>query len=287
MSRHFLVVAAVAALLVSAPGCTAESPNQPSGSNATSVRYTAIGASDAVGVGSSIVCVPFVECPDGTGYVPVIGRRLQAAGRAVTLVNLGIPGAVLGPELEALGNSLGREIPGNFLDREAPFVPRDSTLVTIFAGGNDANTIAAALAAGHGGGDPDAYVRDRVATFGRDLRALVDVVRGRAPDARIVALNLPNMAGLPYARNRTLAERQALQRIAVGLSAEINALVPANVTVIDLMCDNAFYDAVLYSSDGFHPNNFGHARLADKIFAVVTGGTAATPPTVCAGMFIV
>ena len=282
MSR-FLILA----LVLAATACSKQNPNEPSPGGNTAVRYTAIGASDAVGVGSTNVCVPFVECPDGTGYVPVVGRRLQAAGRQVTLVNLGIPGAVLGPEIEALGNSLGRSIPANFLDREAPFVPRDSTLVTIFAGGNDANTIAAALHAGYAGGDLEGYAQARIDTFGRDLRALVDAVRARAPEARIIALNLPNMSGLPYARGLNFTERQWLQRVAVGLSGQINALTGQNVTVIDLMCDNAFYDATMYSGDGFHPNNFGYARMADRIFSVVNGGAPTLPQTVCSPMFLV
>jgi lysophospholipase L1-like esterase len=281
MSRIFAVLFAV----VAATSC-GQSPNEPE-NPANAVHYTAIGASDAVGVGSSIVCVPFVECPDGTGYVPVVGRRLQASGKQVTLVNLGIPGAVLGPEVEALGNALGRGIPANFLDREAPFVPRESTLVTIFAGGNDANTIAAALQAGLGGGDPEGYAQARIASFGADLRTLLNIVRDRAPQARVIALNLPNLSGLPYARGRPLGERQWLQRVSVGLSAEINALTSSGVTVIDLMCDTAFYDDAMYSGDGFHPNNLGYARMADRVFALANGGTTAPPRPACSGMFIV
>jgi lysophospholipase L1-like esterase len=283
MSRLIILV-----VLLFVASCAKNNPSEPTpgGGGEAQIHYTAIGASDAIGVGASLVCVPFVECPDGTGYVPVVGRRFQAAGRPVTIVNLGIPGAVLGPELETLGNELGRSISGNFLEREAPFVPRDSTLITVFAGGNDANTIAAALLAGRAGGDLEGYAQARISTFGNDLRALVDMARGRAPEARVIVLNLPNLAGLPYASGRSVTERQWLQRIAVGLSAEINALAGSNVTVLDLMCDSLFYDSVMYASDGFHPNNFGHARIADLIFQAANSAASSTPTprTSCSAM---
>src|SRR5262249_19647915 len=75
-------------------------PTQPQPPPQTNVvSYTAIGASDAIGVGASHECFPFSPCPDGTGYVQVTTKRLQAAGKTVTLLNLGIPGAVLGPDI--------------------------------------------------------------------------------------------------------------------------------------------------------------------------------------------
>ena len=135
--------------------------------------------------------------PSGTGYVQLIERRLESSGKAVTLLNIGAPGAVLSPEVEAIGDSLGRGIVGNFIERELPFVRRDATLVTVFAGGNDANTVGAALQAGYGGLNPAGYAQAQVTNFGRDLRTLMTGIRDRAPDARIIILNLPNLAALP------------------------------------------------------------------------------------------
>ena len=104
MHRKILIV--VAALAVSACA-SSESPTDPS--NPSVVLYTAIGASDTTGFGSSVPCMPLTSCPLGTGYVQLIERRLESSGKTVTLLNIGIPGAVLGPEVEALGDSLGRE----------------------------------------------------------------------------------------------------------------------------------------------------------------------------------
>ena len=83
----------------------------------------------------------FSPCPTGTGYVQILARQLETGGKTVTLRNLGIPGAVLGLETQTLGAAIGLDIYGNFLEREVPFVLRDSTVVTVFAGANDVNTI--------------------------------------------------------------------------------------------------------------------------------------------------
>ena len=74
------------------------------------VNYTAIGASDAIGVGGSSPCLPLIVCTSGTGYVQQVTQRLQATGKTVTLTNLGIPGAVLSPETEAIGDAIGGKV---------------------------------------------------------------------------------------------------------------------------------------------------------------------------------
>jgi lysophospholipase L1-like esterase len=243
-----------------------------------------VGASDAIAIGASHECFPFAACPDGTGYVQVTKRRLEAAGKTVTLLNLGIPGAVLGPDIEAIGNGLGRGIPGNFLEREMPFVARDSTMVTVFAGGNDVNTAAAAVEAGLGGSDPVSYANTLANGFGRDYNTLISGIKSRASNAKIIVLNLPNLAALPYMSGRTLLQRQAVQALAVSFSSKANALTSQGVLVIDLMCDPRSYIASNYSSDGFHPNDSGYAFIADLVFAAATTGTAATPRSSCAQM---
>jgi lysophospholipase L1-like esterase len=283
MKRHLGLLAALSVLA----GCDLlNQPANPSDPPKNEVSYTAIGASDAIGFGSSVVCVPFTECPNGMGYVPQIVRRLQTAGKTVSHLNLGIPGAVLGADTQAIGNALGRDIFGNFIDREVPFVPRTTTVVTVFAGANDVNTVGAAIEAGMGGSDPAGYVFTQTQIFGRDLRTLVDGIRERAPDARIVVLNLPNMAALPYANGLSLVQKRWLQQISMGFSAQINALTSRGVLVVDLMCDAAFYQPGIYSSDGFHPNDAGYARMADVTYPPASTGTASTPRASCSQMTI-
>jgi lysophospholipase L1-like esterase len=248
-------------------------PTPPPG---TPIAYTAIGASDALGVGSSAPCLPLTACPDGRGYVPLVARELGSDGTTVTLSNLGIPGGVLSPAIQAIGNQYGRGIPGNFLEHAMPFVSRSSTVVTIFAGGNDTNAIATAVDRGAAGGDPNGYIDRQVQGFASDYAALVRGVRARAPDARIVAMNLPNMAALPYAAAFTLTQRRYLQRISVGFSEGANELVNEGVVVVDLMCDSRSYDSGMYSGDGFHPNDAGYAYLANELVRAIR--TAGYPP---------
>jgi lysophospholipase L1-like esterase len=268
-----IVLVLSASLLASGCSKSPTNPTQPPASNV--VNYSALGASDAIGFGSSSVCLPFVACPDGKGYVQVLTRRFRSDGRTVTLLNLGLPGSVLSPEIQSIGNQIGRNILTNFLDNQVSFVASDATLVTVFAGANDANVLGGALEAGLGGADPLGYLLTRVQNFGRDLERLVDSIRGRASQARIVFLNLPNLAGLPYASGYTLQERRALQEIAVRLSAEVNRMTARGASIVDVMCDASFYQASMYSGDGFHPNDAGYQRMADVTYPAATG---AVPP---------
>ena len=90
-----------------------DTPAAPSGPPAagSSIVYTAVGASDAAGVGSSAVCVPFTDCPGGMGYVPVTVRALQGRSYTVRLLNLGIPTAVVGRDLQSLGAQVRSDHP--------------------------------------------------------------------------------------------------------------------------------------------------------------------------------
>src|SRR5436309_14479507 len=100
------------AILIAALGCAGAcnklgqgSPTAPGGPPApgSTIVYDAIGASDADGVGSSVVCLPFVDCPNGTGYPQVAARQLRSLGFDVPLTNLGIATAVIGPDFQLLG----------------------------------------------------------------------------------------------------------------------------------------------------------------------------------------
>jgi lysophospholipase L1-like esterase len=255
-----------------------------------------MGASDTTGWGSSRWCVPFTDCPNGTGYVPTITRRLKALGATVTSANLGIPGAFIGPDFEALADQYGAGFPdvagynlkGNFIDSEARFVPTDSTLVTIFAGGNDVRTVARALDLGAGGSNPDGFLNQQIANFRNDYNSIVRTVKDRAPKARIVVANLPNFAAMPYTSGYTSSQKVWIQRISVGFSTQvINALTSQGVLVVDLLCGDQFSSPSVYSSDGFHPNDAGYAALADAMMGAITATTYPAPSSSCAQMTLV
>jgi lysophospholipase L1-like esterase len=264
---------------------TSPSPSTPPPPAANEpVRYTAIGASDALGVGGSRPCLPLTPCEEGSGYVPLI-RNSLAQTRTVTLTNLGVPGAVLGPDTQALARRYGRDVVANFLDNEVPFVPRDSTIVTVFAGGNDVNAIAAAAAGGAASAGIATFVEQQVRQFATDMSRLVGAVRDRAPSARIVVANLPNLSYAPYAAGYGSDGRQLLHLLSVGISTQaINPLASQGVLVVDLLCDERTYDPSRYSGDGFHPNDRGYQLIAESMLAAITSVSVAPPASTCLAM---
>jgi lysophospholipase L1-like esterase len=261
---------------------TAPSPPTPS----TPIRYTAVGASDVWGVGSSAPCViPFGDCPESKGYVFVAAARLRSDGYTVTVTNRGIPSATISLSFQQLGVQHGHPVYGNILEGELPFVPRESTVVTVFAGGNDVNVIMAALGGGAGGANPSAFIDQQVLKFATDYGTLIDGIRERiGTSGRIIALNLPNLARLPYQASRSRQEREAAQRASVGITTAINAMTSRGMRVLDLMCNAALYAPTSLYSDGFHPNDAGYALIAADVVRAVTASSFPAPQSNCALM---
>jgi lysophospholipase L1-like esterase len=257
----------------------------------TVVHYDALGASDTIGYGGTAPCLPFTACTSGPGYVQQVTRRLQSSGKDVTLNNLGVPGAVLSPDTQSLMQSMngcdaqGFNICRNVLVDEAPYVRRASTLVTVFIGANDANAFVRAIRNGLAGGDELGYVQTQIQNFARDVQTMVATVRSRSPEARIIALNLPNMANTPYAAGLPLSEKRILQQLTVGFSNGINALASQGVTVVDLMCDSNFYHPSIFSADGFHPNDAGYTYMTELVYTAATSSLPA-PRSSCSFMTV-
>jgi lysophospholipase L1-like esterase len=263
-----------------AAGCKrAETPTTPTPTD--TVFFTALAASDGIGVGGSVQCIPFdPDCPAGTGYVYLLKRRLQSAGRTVTLLNLSVPGAVISPAFQALLRDIGRDAPPSLFDQAAAVFPT-TTHVTIFTGGNDANAIGQNVRAGRAGSDIRGFIDRHVNQFGTDIVEVVRRIRTRAPNARIVALNLPNLGAAPYVADLTVQERSIVQRIAVGITDRINTLTSQNVLVVDLMCDSRIYEPASFSGDGFHPSDRGYSFIAEISFPALANGTASSPSSSC------
>ncbi len=102
-------------------------------------------------------------------------------------------------------------------------------------------------------------------------------MRARAPNARIILLNPPNGAGLPYVATRTRDELRILQAISVRFSAEANVQASRGVLVVDLMCDPRSYLPSNFSSDGFHPNDAGYAFMAEAVLNAVNASSLPPP----------
>jgi len=264
---------------------TTGSPTAPSGGPPTSgsaLVYSAVGASDVLGIGSTTPCFIFEDC-NGTGYVWVAARQLRTQGYTVTVGNLGIPAAVISRTFQDLGAQNGRIVGGNLIDQEMPFVSRTADFITVFTGANDVNTITAALGNGAGGSDPSAYIDQKVATFAADYVTLINGIRGRAAQARIIVLNVPNLAALPFLATASVAHKQAAQRASVRMTTTAINLVQG-VTVIDLMCDARLYQSSYYSADGFHPNDAGYALLGGEVVKALTNSSYAAPRGSCPQM---
>ncbi|MFQ3613927.1 MAG: GDSL-type esterase/lipase family protein [Cyanobacteriota bacterium] len=252
-------------------------------------RYTALGASDAVGVNASVSCdgpanaagtrpqrSDPLQCPNGTGYVPRLAQFLPAP---VELTNLGRSGAVISPAIESLGDS----IPANLLQEQVPRIPPDTTLITIWIGGNDTNaiTLAAARLALQGG-DPLPFIDQQIDQFAADYQMLLQSIRARAPQARIVVANLPNFALIPLGQQQPGSVRQLLATVSLGLTRQvINPLSQQGIPVVDLLCDPRSYSRDSFFpgpiADGFHPNDRGYADLAEAFWRAIQ---QPTPPQV-------
>jgi lysophospholipase L1-like esterase len=268
-------------------GLDEEDPTSPTPPTAAPILYTAVGASDVVGYGSSAPClILFGDCPDGKGYVFVAAAQLRSQGYTVTVTNRGIPTATISQSFQQLGIQYGHPVFGNLLDGEVPFVPRESTVVTIFTGGNDVNVITAALGGGAGGSNQPAFINQQVENFGRDFTALVDGIRARiGASGRIIALNLPNLSRLPYVAGNSLQHRTAVHLASVGMTTTaINPQASRGVRVIDLMCLAQLYAPASLSSDGFHPSDAGYALIAAEVVRAVTSPSFPSPQASCPQM---
>jgi lysophospholipase L1-like esterase len=216
------------------------------------------------------------------GYVQIVARRLREANADMSFLNLGVPGAVLSKEIQTIGNNVGRGIITNFIDGELPFIARDSTLVTVFADANGVNAIGAALRPMAASERPS-YVQTQIQNFTRDFASFATGIGERAPGAKVIVLNMPNLARLPYSAGYSEEERQWLRTLSVGFTAAINASRSSRVLVVDLMCHAPIYQSGIYSGDGFHPNDNGYRLLADLVSAALATNPI-TPPNSCSFM---
>jgi lysophospholipase L1-like esterase len=267
-------------------GVGSESPTAPSGppKAGSTVNYSAIGASDANGVGSSVLCL--APCTDGKSYVFVTERALRAQGLTVNLTLLAVPTSTIGPDFQSLGNQNGHHVVANRV-AQSLFVTKAATVVTVLAGGNDVEVVMGALGGGAGAGNQTAYIDSQIQAFSADYDTLLANARARSANARVVVMNLPNFAGIPLHSGDPLVNRQAVQRLSVGMTNVINKLTSQNVLVVDLMCDSRFYLASTYSSDGFHPNDSGYALMSSLIVAAINSTSYPGPATSCSQMAIV
>jgi len=301
-----LIASALAAVSLAACSGSSSTPPTAAKTQTLYVGYTAIGASDAVGYGASVPCAnpPTIAnptCPGGTGYVPDLVNLFTKAGANVTLNDLGISGAVVGPDILSLVNMYGAvgtsdacqprtqgvdAYPADFITNELPNVTGKETLITIFAGGNDTNGIAnaaACLSATESASQVQAFVTNEITAFGSDLFTLVAQVHAKAPSAKIVVANLPNFSQIPVGQAQSAAAQQLLAAISVGIDLDVidNNAPTYGIPVVDLLCNPQSYVPANFYTDGFHPDDAGYAAFAAAFYAQITATTPAAPSTTC------
>ncbi len=201
---------------------------------APTVRYVALGASDAVGVGASD--------QNHTAYVPILISRLPAGGAAL---NLGISG-------ETLHSALSDELPAA--------IQAKPTLITVWLVGNDFKDCVPLKQ----------YTAD-LNTLLTQLQTKTNakVFVANAPDFSLLpAIKQAAAAGSFCGGSPTQA---AIRAETLQWNQAIDAAVAArHDTLINLYDANLAGHPDYISSDGFHPSDAGYLALANLFWAAIT-----------------
>lgn len=203
------------------------------------VRYVALGASDAVGVGASD--------QNHTAYVPILISRLPA--RATTL-NLGISG-------ETLHGALSDELPAA--------IQAQPTLITVWLVGNDFKDCVPLKQ----------YTADLNTLLTQlQTKTSARVFVANAPDFSLLpAIQQAAAAGSFCGGPPTQA---AIHAETLQWNQAIDAAVAArHDTLINLYNANLSGHPNYISGDGFHPSDAGYLALANLFWAAITAQKAA------------
>lgn len=184
-------------------------------------------------LGDSLVCGLGATEPE-MGLAHILHARVRAHRPASTLFNFGVPHSTM-------GDVLRHQVPK--LRGVSP------DLVLLIAGANDLR-----------------YTRD-VLVITHRFRALLAAIHKNAPNARVVVGGMPDVTqtvGVP----RLL--KAPIQRLCARLNDRMRAI---SASIGDEFIDMfAFTNAPLCTGaeylcdDGFHPNDFGYAEIAERAF---------------------
>ena len=236
--------------------------------------YLALGDSLAFGVGASN--------PSVTGYVARVHETLRTSERyqasGLELVNLSEPGAK-SADLPAAGGQLESALK-LISERQqgASQVANEVQIITVDIGGNDLLALVAP-------GSPclqSASVEPCRAAFGDVLSAIetnlteaIRRLRQAAPEAVIVVVDLYN----PFSGTGDL--REPIAELGVGQANGVIGAVIANAalqaraaSVFQLFSGRG---GQWIAADGIHPNDNGHAVIAEAVLAAIAGREPVIP----------
>jgi acyl-CoA thioesterase I len=235
--------------------------------------YLALGDSLAVGVGAS--------SPSTLSYVARAYESLRGSERyndgGLDLLNLGVAGAT-SADLAQAGGQLDSAIAEIEARRENDPAGDDVEIISLDIGGNDLLS----LVAPNSPCLESASVEPCRAAFGEVLSALQNNLaeallrlRTAAPDAILVAVDLYN----PYSGTGDL--REPIAEIGIG---QANGVIGAVTADPDLRVKTAFVFQLFsgrglqwVAPDGIHPNDNGHAVIAEALLAAIDDREPAIP----------
>lgn len=218
---------------------TATTPASTVTTTAPMVRYVALGASDAVGVGASD--------PNHTAYVPIMISRLPAGSSAL---NLGISG-------ETLHQALNDELP--------QAIAAKPTLITVWLVGND---FKGCVPLQQYGSDLNTLLTQL------QQQTSAKVFVANAPDfSALPAVQTQAASGSFCGAPASLA---SIRGLAQQWNQVINASVAAHHdTLVDLFNTDLASHPGYVSGDGFHPSDQGYLALANLFWSAITAQGAA------------
>lgn len=224
--------------------------------------YVAMGDSITEGVGITKNCRAFPThpvdiaafCPEGQSYAILTALALRKAGMAGHFMNLGIGGA----HVERV------------IADELPYLPAETTLVTLYIGTNDSRTVKS----------PQHTIAEVTAQYEQHYDQLLAMIHERAPKARIALINFPNEKYLASTYNFPADVLPRFDATSQLLAKFIDAHYP-KYPVVDTICNPSSYDVALLYKGGVHPNEAGAAILADAVVKVLLAKTPPAPPAKC------
>ena len=197
----------------------------------------------SLAIGPKLVCVGDSITEGGVATKPeysYVGRLRTMAAEAHV-------------NLEIINDGLSGWTTGNFADNAAKLVeklPADATTITIMLGTNDSRSThdAAQVAA------------DAV----KNLEKVMDIYHAKAPNARFVLITPPALYPskyTPYLRSAHYDESSVVKVAAID-AAYKKLAEQRHLQFIDI----SFLPGIEYSPDGVHPDDFGHAKVAQKLW---------------------
>lgn len=229
----------LATMLLAVVGCGgADSPSTvivptPTMTPKSSVRYVALGASDAVGVGATD--------PATQGYVADLIAKLPPGSHAL---NLGVSGI-------DLPDALTQELP------EAVIV--QPTLVTVWLAANDFKDCVPL----------DTYTKDLDTLLGQlQTKTQAQIFVANLPDmSQLPAIQDKSALG-PCLQNLSADQIKArVRQWNANIAQEASA---HHAMLVDLSPFNLAANPNYISADGFHPSSAGYAALADIFWQTIT-----------------